>query len=138
MCCCGCLSDICLIVLSVLFPPLPVWIRRGICSCDSLINILLCILGYFPGLVHSWYIIAKYPPYTINHESKVYYIYQNQADLESQAGESTRSRNSRNGPHHHPHHHHNRPVDSEPLAVANPSYGATNETSPPAYADIHK
>ncbi|CUM57754.1 unnamed protein product [Debaryomyces tyrocola] len=148
MCCCECLSDICLIVVSVFFPPLPVWIRRGLCTCDSLINILLCMLGYFPGLIHSWYIIAKYPPYAIRHESKVYYVYQTRADLENQYGEGTSrtSRDSRNPLHHHHHHHHHHrePVDNEPLPIANPTYGSTsdrndrNETSPPAYTEIGK
>lgn len=101
-CCCECMTDLCLIVLSVLFPPLPVWIRRGFCSQDSLINILLFILGYFPGLIHSWYIIAKYPPYTITQESKVYYIYRGNPDLENQLP-------PQNNCHHH-HHHHNGPV----------------------------
>lgn len=142
-CCCECMSDICLVILSVLFPPLPVWIRRGICSSDSLINILLCILGYFPGLIHSWYIIAKYPPYTINHESKVYYVYQNSSDLE-------RGRGGHNGSHNHHHHHHhthnyNTTVNSEPLNPTSPTYGATNEAqegssaamgAPPAYTEL--
>ncbi|KAJ2904759.1 hypothetical protein MKZ38_007267 [Zalerion maritima] len=48
-------------VLALIFPPLPVWVKCGICSADSLINILLCMLGFLPGLLHSWYIIAKYP-----------------------------------------------------------------------------
>jgi uncharacterized membrane protein YqaE (UPF0057 family) len=38
-----------------------VWVKCGICSADSLINILLCCLGFVPGLLHSWYIIAKFP-----------------------------------------------------------------------------
>lgn len=38
-----------------------VWVKCGICSADSVINILLCVLGYVPGLLHAWYIIAKYP-----------------------------------------------------------------------------
>lgn len=38
-----------------------VWIKRGLCSVDSLINICLCILGFLPGLFHAWYIIASYP-----------------------------------------------------------------------------
>ncbi|KAH9887163.1 putative stress response RCI peptide [Xylariomycetidae sp. FL2044] len=57
--CCG--ADLFLGLLAILFPPLPVWVRRGICSADSLINIALCVLGYLPGLIHAWYIIAKYP-----------------------------------------------------------------------------
>ncbi|KAH0491895.1 hypothetical protein TgHK011_003297 [Trichoderma gracile] len=56
-----CSADIFLGVLAILFPPLPVWVKRGICSADSLINILLCILGFIPGLLHAWYIIAKFP-----------------------------------------------------------------------------
>ena len=37
------------------------WIKRGLCSLDSLLNILLCVLGYLPGVLHAWYIIARYP-----------------------------------------------------------------------------
>jgi len=54
-------SDIILALIAVLFPPIAVWIKRGICSVDSLLNILLLLLGYLPGLLHAWYIIAKYP-----------------------------------------------------------------------------
>lgn len=43
-----------------LFKPV-VWIKVGVCSADSLINIALCCLGYVPGLLHAWYIILKYP-----------------------------------------------------------------------------
>ena len=56
-----CSADIFLGLLAILFPPLPVWVKRGICSADSLINILLCMLGFLPGLLHAWYIIANYP-----------------------------------------------------------------------------
>lgn len=56
-----CSTDIFLGLLALLFPPLPVWVKRGICSADSIINILLCMLGYLPGLIHAWYIIAQYP-----------------------------------------------------------------------------
>ncbi|KAK3984726.1 hypothetical protein QBC44DRAFT_336517 [Cladorrhinum sp. PSN332] len=56
-----CSSDVFLTLLAILFPPLPVWVKRGICSADSLINILLCTLGFIPGLLHAWYIIFKHP-----------------------------------------------------------------------------
>ncbi len=83
----ACASDIFLCLLAILFPPLPgkltlpfryplvsiqyidtnmpqVWVKRGLCSADSLINIALCMLGGVPGLIHAWYIIFKYPdPY---------------------------------------------------------------------------
>lgn len=56
-----CSSDIFLAVLAILFPPIAVWIKAGICTADSIINIALCLLGYIPGLIHAWYIIVKYP-----------------------------------------------------------------------------
>ncbi|KFX97155.1 hypothetical protein V490_02933, partial [Pseudogymnoascus sp. VKM F-3557] len=56
-----CNSDIFLAFIAILFPPLPVWVKSGLCSADSLINILLCMLGFLPGLLHAWYIIAKNP-----------------------------------------------------------------------------
>lgn len=37
------------------------WIKAGICTADSIINIALCLLGFIPGLIHAWYIIMKYP-----------------------------------------------------------------------------
>ncbi|KAF2273011.1 UPF0057-domain-containing protein [Westerdykella ornata] len=59
-----CGADCFLMLLSVLFPPIGVWVKRGVCSADSLINIALCCLGFLPGLLHAWYIILKYPdPY---------------------------------------------------------------------------
>ncbi|WPH04762.1 UPF0057-domain-containing protein [Acrodontium crateriforme] len=56
-----CGSDIFLGVIAILFPPIAVWVKRGICSADSLINIALCCLGFLPGLLHAWYIIAASP-----------------------------------------------------------------------------
>ncbi|CAK7897628.1 hypothetical protein CAAN1_15S01596 [[Candida] anglica] len=137
---CLCLSDLCLVLLSVFFPPLPVWIRRGVCSGDSLINILLCILGYVPGLIHSWYIIAKYPPYSTRSESKIYYIYRNSNDLEAGRGNGNHSDRHRCD--------HNSPIINEqprPIssmeAGPSSSYGAINENTPvaaapPAYSEL--
>ncbi|KAG6263694.1 hypothetical protein E4U49_002143 [Claviceps purpurea] len=76
-----CSADIFLGVLAILFPPLPVWVKCGICSADSIINILLCCLGFLPGLVHAWYIIAKHPDPPYEYESlpqeggRVTYVY---------------------------------------------------------------
>lgn len=53
--------DLLLILISIFLPPLPVALKAGFCSADFFINIALCCLGYFPGLIHAWYIIAKYP-----------------------------------------------------------------------------
>lgn len=50
--------DIIRIILSILIPPLGVFLQVGI-GADFWINILLTLLGYIPGLVHAIYIIAR-------------------------------------------------------------------------------
>ncbi|KAL6451247.1 pmp31 Plasma membrane proteolipid 31 [Candida maltosa Xu316] len=50
-----------LVFVGFFLPPVPVAIKRGICSADFWINILLCVLGFFPGLLHCYYIISIYP-----------------------------------------------------------------------------
>ncbi|KAK4104132.1 UPF0057-domain-containing protein [Parathielavia hyrcaniae] len=52
-------SDICKIIFAVILPPLGVFLERG-CGSTLLLNILLTILGYIPGIVHALYIICKY------------------------------------------------------------------------------
>ncbi|TGZ83299.1 hypothetical protein EX30DRAFT_394521 [Ascodesmis nigricans] len=64
-----CGVDCFLVILAFLFPPLPVWVKRGICSADSFINIALCCLGFLPGLIHAVWIISRYPdPYDHEYE----------------------------------------------------------------------
>jgi|TARA_B100000780_G_scaffold277611_2_gene248748 uncharacterized membrane protein YqaE (UPF0057 family) len=50
--------DILRILLSILLPPLGVFLQVGI-GAQFWINILLTLLGYIPGIVHAVYIIAK-------------------------------------------------------------------------------
>ncbi|KAI0673090.1 UPF0057-domain-containing protein [Trametes maxima] len=53
-------SDICKSEpFAILLPPVGVFLERG-CNADFLINILLTILGYIPGIIHALYIILKY------------------------------------------------------------------------------
>ncbi|CAE6538731.1 unnamed protein product [Rhizoctonia solani] len=51
-------NNVLLYFLALLFPPIPVFIKRG-CSADVFINILLCVLGWIPGVIHAWLIISK-------------------------------------------------------------------------------
>lgn len=37
--------DIALFVIAFFFPPIAVWIRRGLCTTDFLINVCLTLLG---------------------------------------------------------------------------------------------
>ncbi|EHK39638.1 hypothetical protein TGAM01_v202755 [Trichoderma gamsii] len=52
-------SDVAKIIVAILLPPVGVFLERG-CGADFLINILLTILGYIPGIIHALYIILKY------------------------------------------------------------------------------
>ncbi|KAJ1677945.1 hypothetical protein EV182_005114, partial [Spiromyces aspiralis] len=53
-------SDIMLLVLAVFCPPLSAVFKGGL-SYTFLLNILLTLLGYLPGLVHAWYLVFKFP-----------------------------------------------------------------------------
>ncbi|MBZ2190232.1 MAG: YqaE/Pmp3 family membrane protein [Alcanivorax sp.] len=50
--------DIIRIIFAVLLPPLGVFLQVGIGGAFWL-NILLTLLGYFPGVIHAVYIIGK-------------------------------------------------------------------------------
>ncbi|KAJ4351759.1 uncharacterized protein N0V89_007102 [Didymosphaeria variabile] len=43
------------------------WVKKGVCSADSLINLALCCLGFLPGMIHAWYIILNNPEHTYEH-----------------------------------------------------------------------
>ena len=53
--------DILRIILSVILPPLGVFLQVGI-GLQFWVNILLTLLGYIPGLVHAIWIIARTGP----------------------------------------------------------------------------
>lgn len=50
--------DILRLILSLLLPPLGVFLQVGI-GAQFWINILLTLLGYFPGIIHAVWIIAS-------------------------------------------------------------------------------
>ncbi|RKP18242.1 UPF0057-domain-containing protein [Rozella allomycis CSF55] len=52
-------SDICKFLVAVFVPPLGVYFEVG-CGKDLIINVLLTIFGYLPGILHAIYIILKY------------------------------------------------------------------------------
>ncbi|KAJ5493230.1 plasma membrane proteolipid 3 [Penicillium diatomitis] len=53
-------SDICKIIFAIILPPLGVFLERG-CGADLLINILLTILGWLPGIIHALYVSTPLP-----------------------------------------------------------------------------
>lgn len=50
--------DVIRIILSVLIPPLGVFLQVGL-GLQFWLNILLTLLGYIPGLIHAIWIIAR-------------------------------------------------------------------------------
>ncbi|MCA9439291.1 MAG: YqaE/Pmp3 family membrane protein [Candidatus Omnitrophica bacterium] len=52
------MADLIRILFSILLPPLGVFLQVGL-GLQFWINIVLTILGYFPGVIHAVYIIAK-------------------------------------------------------------------------------
>lgn len=75
MCCIICsVSDCILYVVAVIFPPIAVLLRSGFCSSDLLLNILLTMLGFFPGLVHAFYYITITSP--LRRQTEYVYVVQ--------------------------------------------------------------
>ncbi|KAL6049217.1 UPF0057 membrane protein [Balamuthia mandrillaris] len=54
------LGDILLAILAIFLPFVPVLIKRG-CGGHFLLNILLCIIGWLPGVIHAWFVIFSTP-----------------------------------------------------------------------------
>jgi uncharacterized membrane protein YqaE (UPF0057 family) len=47
-----------LIILSLLLPPVAVFLKKG-AGKDLVINIVLCLLMFFPGVVHALWVTLK-------------------------------------------------------------------------------
>lgn len=50
--------DVIRILLSILLPPLGVFLQVGL-GMHFWLNILLTLLGYIPGVIHAVYVIAS-------------------------------------------------------------------------------
>jgi uncharacterized membrane protein YqaE (UPF0057 family) len=53
------LKTLLLILITIFVPPIGVFLVAG-CGVDLLINILLTLLGYFPGHIHAFYLLYVY------------------------------------------------------------------------------
>ncbi|KAM0479769.1 hypothetical protein ACHAPX_004346 [Trichoderma viride] len=63
----GVCSVICVIFITIIFPPLGAWAVAG-CGMDLVINIFLTILGYLPGHIHAFYL--EYVYYDRRHQAR--------------------------------------------------------------------
>lgn len=46
------------IILSILLPPIAVFLKKGVGS-DLIINIVLCLLMWVPGVIHALWVNLK-------------------------------------------------------------------------------
>ena len=51
-------NKILLIILSILLPPLGVFLKEGV-GKHFIINIILCLFLYIPGIIHALWIVTK-------------------------------------------------------------------------------
>ncbi|SCU99666.1 LAME_0G04720g1_1 [Lachancea meyersii CBS 8951] len=72
-------DDIILVVSALILPPLPVIVRKGLVSRDFWINLLLCLLFGFPGILHAVYVV-----YMTSSERSQYSRVDENSDLEAQ------------------------------------------------------
>ncbi|QDE32907.1 MULTISPECIES: YqaE/Pmp3 family membrane protein [Shewanella] len=47
-----------LVILAILLPPVAVLLKKGM-GKDLLINILLCIFFFIPGLIHALWVVLQ-------------------------------------------------------------------------------
>ncbi|GIU21370.1 MULTISPECIES: YqaE/Pmp3 family membrane protein [unclassified Shewanella] len=47
-----------LIIIAILLPPVAVFLKSGV-GKDLLINIILCLLFFVPGLLHALWVVTK-------------------------------------------------------------------------------
>jgi len=52
------MNKLLLIVLAVLLPPIAVLLNNGL-GRDLLINIVLCLLFFFPGMIHAIWVVTR-------------------------------------------------------------------------------
>jgi uncharacterized membrane protein YqaE (UPF0057 family) len=52
------MNKLVLIILSILLPPVAVFLKKGV-GKDLIINILLCLLFFLPGVIHALWLTLK-------------------------------------------------------------------------------
>ncbi|KAL1590177.1 hypothetical protein WHR41_01320 [Cladosporium halotolerans] len=94
----------CEAIIAIFLPPLAVLLRSG-CGVQFFINILLTLLGWLPGVIHAWFVIAAEPGLRRRHSHSHHSHSHHHSRPSSRAGHGHH--------HHHGHHtgrHHPRPA----------------------------
>jgi len=51
-------NKILLVILAILLPPIAVFMKKG-AGKDLVINIVLCVLMWLPGIVHALWLVTR-------------------------------------------------------------------------------
>jgi uncharacterized membrane protein YqaE (UPF0057 family) len=52
------MNKVLLIILALLLPPVAVFLKNG-AGKDLLINVVLCLFFYIPGIIHALWLVTK-------------------------------------------------------------------------------
>ena len=52
------MNKIVLIILAILLPPVAVFLKNGV-GKSLLLNIVLCLIFFFPGMIHAVWLVTK-------------------------------------------------------------------------------
>ena len=52
------MNKVVLIILAILLPPLAVYLKTKSAK-DTIINVILCLLFWLPGVIHALYLVLK-------------------------------------------------------------------------------
>ncbi|MFC4699242.1 YqaE/Pmp3 family membrane protein [Glaciecola siphonariae] len=52
------MNKLLLIILAILLPPIAVFLKAG-AGKHLIINIILCLFFYVPGIIHSLYVVTR-------------------------------------------------------------------------------
>ena len=126
-CCCMCctVSDLILYIVAFFFPPIAVLLRAGCCSKDFLLNVLLTLCGFVPGMIHAFYYIAVTSP--LRRDVEYVYFYQSGwQDAERQNGSNNRNNQDES-----------RPLlpQSDYVSRNRPTDNKIQSSDPPAYTE---
>jgi uncharacterized membrane protein YqaE (UPF0057 family) len=51
-------NKVLLIILAIILPPVAVLIKKGV-GKDLLINLILCLIFFLPGLIHALWVVTQ-------------------------------------------------------------------------------
>lgn len=107
-------SDILLIILAILLPPVAVFIQRG-CGGQLVLNIILWLLGHIPGIIHALYIVLHDQGERIRQSRAPYPQQTNEQAMYGASGDNNMRQQPYGGKSQEPYHDQPRAIAPEPI-----------------------